>query len=72
VFVPPVKDESLKNTVNEISLEKIKTAIVIPDKMRRQAALDEILRDVIEKLNTGDKDISKDIAGVFNDIEKIL
>ncbi len=72
VFVPPVKDESLKNTVNEICLEKIKTAIVIPDKMRRQAALDEILREVIEKLNTGEKDIAKDIAGVFNDIEKNL
>ena len=72
VFVPPVKDESLKNSVNEICLEKIKTAIVIPDKMRRQAALDEILREVIEKLNTGEKDISKAIAGVFNDIEKNL
>jgi polyribonucleotide nucleotidyltransferase len=72
VFVPPVKDEGLKNSVNESCLEKIKTAIVIPDKMRRQAALDEILRDVIEKLNTGEKDISKAIAGVFNDIEKNL
>ena len=72
VFVPPVKDESLKNSVNEICLEKIKTAIVIPDKMRRQAALDEILREVVEKLNTGEKDISKAIAGVFNDIEKNL
>jgi polyribonucleotide nucleotidyltransferase len=72
VFIAPVKDESLKNTVNEICLEKIKTEIVIPDKMRRQAALDEILREVIEKLNTGEKDISRDIAGVFNDIEKNL
>ena len=70
--VPPVKDEALKNTINEICLEKIKTAIVIPDKMMRQAALDAILREVVDTLNTGEKDISREIAGAFNDIEKNL
>ena len=72
VVIPPVKDETLKNTIKEISLEKIKSAIVIPDKMMRQAALDAILREVIDTLNTGEKDISRDIAGAFNDIEKNL
>ena len=72
VVVAPVKDEALKNTIKGIALEKIKTAIVIPDKMMRQAALDAILREVIAALNTGEKDISRDIAGVFNDIEKNL
>ena len=72
VVVPPVKDETLKNTINEICLEKIKTAIVIPDKMMRQAALDAILREVVATLNTGEKDISREIAGAFNDIEKNL
>ncbi|MFZ2198684.1 MAG: polyribonucleotide nucleotidyltransferase [Thermodesulfovibrionales bacterium] len=72
VVVPPVKDETLKNTINEICLEKIKTAIVIPDKMMRQAALDAILREAVATLNTGEKDISREIAGAFNDIEKNL
>jgi polyribonucleotide nucleotidyltransferase len=72
VVVPPVKDEALKDTINGICLEKIKTAIVIPDKMMRQAALDAILREAIEALNTGEKDIARDIAGAFNDIEKNL
>ncbi len=72
VVVPPVKDETLKNTINEMCLEKIKTAIVIPDKMMRQAALDAILREVVATLNTGEKDISREIAGAFNDIEKNL
>jgi polyribonucleotide nucleotidyltransferase len=66
----PVIDEELKKSVKEISLEKIKTAISIPDKIRRQEVLDEILKEVIEKLNTGEKDITLDIATVFNDIEK--
>ena len=72
VVVPPVKDETLKNTINESCLEKIKIAIVIPDKMMRQAALDAILREVVATLNTGEKDISREIAGAFNDIEKNL
>ncbi len=68
----PVIDEELKNKVNELALERIKTAIIIPDKQMRQKALDEILKDIIEKLNTGEKDLTFDIATVFNDIEKNL
>ncbi|OGW40955.1 MAG: polyribonucleotide nucleotidyltransferase [Nitrospirae bacterium RBG_13_39_12] len=70
--ITPVIDEELKNTVREISLEKIKTAITIPDKLMRQKSLDEILKEAIEKLNTGEKDITMDIAAVFSDIEKEL
>jgi polyribonucleotide nucleotidyltransferase len=72
LVLTPVVDEELKKTIAEISLEKIKTSITIPDKMRRQKALDEILKEVIEKLNTGEKDITMDIVAVFNDIEKNL
>lgn len=68
----PAADESLFKAVNEFSLEKIKFAITIPDKMRRQNALDEVLKEVIEKLNTGEQDITMDIIAVFNDIEKNL
>ncbi len=70
--VMSVVDEELRNAVTEISLEKIKNAITIPDKMMRQKTLDEILKEVIEKLNTGEKDITMDIVAAFNDIEKDL
>ncbi|MBM4141155.1 MAG: polyribonucleotide nucleotidyltransferase [Nitrospira sp.] len=65
-------DEELKKAVEDFSMEKIKGAITIPDKMRRQGALDEILKETIEKLNTGENDISPEIISVFNDIEKNL
>ncbi|NOZ68585.1 MAG: polyribonucleotide nucleotidyltransferase [Deferribacteres bacterium] len=69
---PPHVDEQLVKAVSDISLEKIKQAIIIPDKLRRQEALNEILKAVIEELNTGEEDISKDIAFVFNKLEKDL
>lgn len=72
VVVAPVVDEALVKKVTDMSLEKIKEAIVIPDKMMRQAALDEILEGIVEVLNTGETDISRDIASIFNDIEKNL
>lgn len=71
-FTVPVKDEDLKHKVTELALEKITGAIVIPDKMRRQAALDEILKEIIVLLNKEDKDITKDISAIFNEIEKNL
>ncbi|MBE0425067.1 MAG: polyribonucleotide nucleotidyltransferase [Nitrospirae bacterium] len=72
VVEEPVIDEALSTTVKEMSLNEIEKAIIIPDKLRRQAALDQILRSIVEKLNTGEDDISMDIASVFNDLEKRL
>ena len=67
-----VIDEELKNAVSDFCLEKIKGSIVIPDKLRRQKALDEILNEAIEKLNVGETDISTEITSVFNSIERDL
>jgi polyribonucleotide nucleotidyltransferase len=69
---PPQLDEKLMASVSELSLEKIKQAIVIPDKLLRQDTLDDILKHVITELNTGEEDISKDIAFLFNKLEKDL
>ncbi len=67
-----VKDEELKKKIEELSLEEVKKSITIPDKLQRQDALDEILKRVIEQLNTGEQDIAFDIAALFNGMEKNL
>ena len=72
LVIPLVVSEELKKTVTDISTEKIKSAITIPDKLRRQNVLDEILKETIEELNTGEVDISTEIISVFNEIEKGL
>lgn len=70
--IPLVVSEELKKAVTDISMEKIKSAITIPDKLRRQNVLDEILKETIEKINTEEVDISTEIISVFNEIEKEL
>ncbi len=72
LVIPLVVSEELKKTVTDISTEKIKSAITIPDKLRRQNVLDEILKETIEELNTGEVDTSTEIISVFNEIEKEL
>jgi polyribonucleotide nucleotidyltransferase len=67
---PPVVDDELIASVSGLSLERIKEAVNIPDKLRRQEALDSILKDAISTLNTDEKDISRDISFVFNKLEK--
>ncbi|GBD97984.1 MAG TPA: polyribonucleotide nucleotidyltransferase [Nitrospirae bacterium] len=69
---PPQLDEKLLESVSGLALEKIKQAINIPDKLLRQDTLNDILKDVITELNTGEEDISKDIAFIFNKLEKDL
>jgi polyribonucleotide nucleotidyltransferase len=71
-ITPPFVNEELKKAVTDIAMGKIKSAITIPDKLRRQKALDEILAETIEKLNTGETDISMEIGSMFNEIEKEL
>ncbi len=74
---PPVIDEDLRKAVWEMCEQKVKECIAIPDKLKRQAALDVVRADVVEKLNQpadgADQpavDRSKDIAKAFLDMEK--
>ncbi len=68
----PQLDEKLMSSVSDLSLDRIKEAIVIPDKLLRQDALNNILKDVIAELNTAEEDVSKDISILFNKLEKDL
>jgi len=70
--VAPVIDEELQKAVTDFSLERMRTAITIPDKMRRQNTLDMILEEAIGEFNTTEADRTRDIINVFNDIEKNL
>ncbi len=71
--VPPETDDELINSVSDISLDRIKDAIVISDKLQRQEILDDIKNSVIEQMNTDEEnDISRNISSAFKKIEKDL
>jgi polyribonucleotide nucleotidyltransferase len=69
---PVVISEELMEKASSLSLEKIKKAITIPDKLVRQETIDTIFQEVIDTMNTGEEDLSRDILFVLNNIEKKL
>ncbi|KPK01819.1 MAG: polynucleotide phosphorylase/polyadenylase [Nitrospira bacterium SG8_35_4] len=69
---PPKTDEELLKAVSSACLDKIKKSITISDKLLRQDALDDILKGVIQELNSEENDVSRNIASCFNKIEKDL
>ncbi len=69
---PPQLDDKLVADVSSKSLERIKQAIAIPDKMQRQESLNAILDEVKEALSSEEEDNSKDISYIFNKLEKDL
>ncbi len=71
-FSVPVVDEELRATIKTLALEKMEGALTISDKLRRQNALDDVLKELLEQLNTTDQERTREIVHVFQEIEKDL
>jgi polyribonucleotide nucleotidyltransferase len=79
-LIPVSERPDFKKEIRAFVAERLKEAIRIPGKQRRQEALDIILEDAIRHFNTlenserffGDstKDLTRDIANIFEDYEK--
>jgi polyribonucleotide nucleotidyltransferase len=64
-----LREEKVRSHV----IDGIKEAVKIPDKLRRQVELDRILDEAKGQINPdGDDSISKNISGIFHDVEKDL
>jgi polyribonucleotide nucleotidyltransferase len=70
----PVKtveiDKDLAVQVAALAMERLLTAIVIPDKMERQKTLDVLLDEIKEKLKNEDPTRNLQIATIFFSLEK--
>jgi polyribonucleotide nucleotidyltransferase len=70
----PVKtveiDKDLARQVAEMAMDRLLTAIVIPDKMERQRTLDALLGEIKEKLKNEDPTRNLQIATIFFGLEK--
>jgi polyribonucleotide nucleotidyltransferase len=63
-------DKELAGQVAELALERLLTAIIIPDKMERQKTLDVLLDEIKQKLKNDDPTRNLQIATIFFGLEK--
>ena len=63
-------DKDLAVKVAELAMDRLLTAIVIPDKMERQKTLDALLDEIKQKLKNEDPTRNLQIATIFFAIEK--
>ncbi len=69
---PTVIDEALKEEVRSYVIDRMKEAVRIPSKMKRQEALDLLLEETLETFASEEDDRAKEISGIYHDIEKEL
>lgn len=65
-------DEELKENISAHVIGKMKDFITIHGKQKRQEALNILLQETIKHFNTGESDLTREIANIFFDIEKNL
>jgi len=68
-FEPPSKDEALHEKVSELTEEKMCEALVVPGKLDRHRALDEVRSDLLAQLEETYPDREKEIKEAFGDLE---
>jgi polyribonucleotide nucleotidyltransferase len=62
-------DEALAEKIKEYVIDRVKECVTIPDKLKRQKALDEIRDDAREHFS-GEEDQGKTVSDVFYAVEK--
>lgn len=68
--VPLKIETALREKVMAFAYERIREAILIPDKVLRQVALDSILEEITTKLQSQDMDLTREIGIAFYEIER--
>ena len=70
VFTPPEKDPELVNRLNAEASERMREAIVIPEKMPRQDAQRELKAEIFENLGEDYIDRKAEVYEILKDIQK--
>lgn len=69
-FTPPEKDPELVNTLNAEASERMRAAILVPEKTRRQDALRELKAEIFEKLGEDYSERKAEVYEILKDIQK--
>jgi polyribonucleotide nucleotidyltransferase len=70
VFTPPEKDPELVAALNAQASERMRAAILIPEKISRQDALRELKAEIFEALGGDYIDRKAEVYDIFKDIQK--
>ncbi|MFQ5692646.1 MAG: polyribonucleotide nucleotidyltransferase, partial [Nitrospinota bacterium] len=68
-FPAPARDESLTRRVQEILGDRLQEAILIPEKLERQNAVEALREEVVEGIGGEDEALRKDVAKAFDEWE---
>ncbi|MBW2489456.1 MAG: polyribonucleotide nucleotidyltransferase [Deltaproteobacteria bacterium] len=69
-FELPQKDPQLVDTLNETAAGKMREAILIPEKTKRQTAIRELKAKIFEGLGEGYEDLKSEVYDILNDLQK--
>ncbi len=70
VFTPPEKDPKLVTALNTQASERMRAAILIPQKTSREDALRELKAEIFEKLGEDYSDRKAEVYAILKDIQK--
>ncbi len=63
-------DKELEKEVASLAMDRLRSSIIIPNKMERQKTLDVLLDEIKEKLKNDDPVRNRQIAAIFFNLEK--
>ncbi len=63
-------DKDLQAQVADLAMERLRTSIIIPNKMERQKTLDALLEEIKQKLKNDDPTRNLQISTIFFNLEK--
>ncbi len=69
-FAPPARDEELVSKIKSTALSGIHEAIVIPEKMKRAAAVRKVKTETVESLGESYADQKAEISEILDDLHK--
>ncbi|NOX20119.1 MAG: polyribonucleotide nucleotidyltransferase, partial [Nitrospirae bacterium] len=69
-FNVPEIDEALKAKIENYIKERLDQALRVPEKLKRQEAVNALLDEVIEEFNSEEEDRTAEIKEIFHELEK--
>ncbi len=72
LFAPPEKEQDLVNKIESSAMSLMREAILIPDKLKRYAALQDLKAQIFESLGEAYADREEEVYEILHDLQKSI